>query len=161
MNSEIQQSREHLLQLLAATQASTKALLSPLDPERVVHSDERAWRVRDILDHLGVWNWEAARSLQAYARGSEYHCVPSEGAYYDYNGPAADERRAWSIDQVWAEYDSAHEALRYAVATMPDELWDGDMLYPWNAHGTVASLIEIMMKHETTDHCQLVLEAVG
>ena len=161
MISEIGQTRERLLKLLTSTQASTKGLLSPLDPERVVHTDERAWRVRDILGHLGVWNWEAARSLQAYARGSEYHCVPSEGAYYDYNGPAADERRGWPIEQVWAEYDAAHEALRYAVATMPDELWDGDMLYPWNAHGTPARLIEIMMKHETSDHCALVARVVG
>jgi DinB superfamily len=161
MNAEIKESRKRLLELLASTRADTKALLQPLDPERVIHTDERAWRVRDILGHLGVWNWEAARSLRAHAQGGEYHCVPSEGAYYDYNGPAADDRRTWPIEQVWAEYESAHEALAYAVETMPEESWSGEMLYPWNERGTVPRLIEIMMKHESADHCRLVAEALG
>jgi len=127
-----------------------------LDPERVIHADERAWRVRDILGHLGVWNWEAARSLQAYARGAEYHCIPGEASYDDYNGPAADERGRWTLDQVWAEYDSAHVALRTAVKTLPDAKWGGVMLYPWNVRGAPEDLVRIMMRHETTDHGELV-----
>jgi hypothetical protein len=160
MTADEEEIRRRALQELESTHRATRALLAPLDPERVIHTDERAWRVRDILGHLGVWNWEAARSLQAYAGGGEYHCVPGEGSYYDYNGPAAAERRRWPLDQVWAEYNSAHDALRTAVETLPAESWGGDMLYPWNARGTPENLIRIMMKHETTDHGALVRRAV-
>jgi hypothetical protein len=161
VTADPEETRRQAIQLLVSTRRATTALLSPLDPEREIHTDERAWRVRDILGHLGVWNWEAARSLQAYAGGGEYHCVPGEGSYYDYNGPAADERRLWPLDQVWAEYDSAHDALRAAVEILPVENWGGDMLYPWNVRGTPENLILIMMRHETADHGELVRRAVA
>ncbi len=161
MDNAHETARQELLKLLDSTHQETCALLSGLDPERVIHTDERAWRVRDILGHLGVWNLEAARSLQAYAEGGEYCCIPSEAKYYDYNGEAADERKAWSMAQVWAEYEAAHDQLRQIVATLPAEKWDGELLYPWNLRGTVDDLIRIMMKHETVDHCELVREATA
>ncbi len=159
MTSHIGETRQEMLDLLSKTYKDTRALLSGLDPERVIHTDERAWSVRDILGHLGVWNMEAARSLQAYAEGSEYHCIPSEAQYYDYNGPAADERRKWTMEQVWAEYSSGHEQLRQLVASLPDEKWEGQMLFPWNLRGTPEYLIKVMMSHETVDHCSLVIKA--
>jgi len=150
-----------MLDLLDGTRRETRSALSRLDPERVVHTDERAWRVRDVVGHLGVWNGEAARSLSAYAGGGEYYCVPSEAQYYEYNGPAADERRTWTIQQVWAEYEQSHDQLKGLVETMPAEKWDGDMLYPWRERGTVEGLIRTMMNHERIDHCAIVLKAVA
>ncbi len=160
MNPIIEETRQQMLALLDKTRHETHALLFSLDPERIVHDDERAWRVRDILGHLGVWNMEAARSLQAYAAGGKYHCIPSEAQYYDYNGPAADERKAWTIEQVWGEYDSANGKLKKLVASLPDEKWDGEMLYPWNSTGTVEHLIVIMMNHETLEHCDIVRRSI-
>jgi hypothetical protein len=135
-------------------------LLSGLDPERVVHNDERAWRVRDIVGHLGVWNGEAAQSLAAYAKGGEYYCIPTDAKYYEYNGPAADERWTWTMEQVWVEYETSHDQLKLIVETMPDEKWEGDMVYPWNERGTVEHFIKVMMDHEKVDHCDLVVKAM-
>ncbi|HEX8991239.1 MAG TPA: DinB family protein [Anaerolineales bacterium] len=157
----VQESRRSLLDLLERTRAETRALLSVLDPERAVHDDERAWRVRDILGHLAVWNLEAARSLGAYADGEEYICVGSRSGYYDYNGPAAQERRGWSLDEVWAEYEASHDQLRHAVETLPAGKWDGEMVFPWSERGTASQLIQRMMKHEKTDHCELVIKAIA
>ena len=159
MNADVEVRRRHALGLLDKTRRETRSALSPLDPERVVHTDERAWRVRDVIGHLGVWNGEAARSLRAYAAGREYYCIPSESQYYDYNGPAADERRTWPLQQVWDEYEDSHAQLRSMVETMPVGKWDGEMLYPWHVRGTVEDLIRIMMKHERVDHCDLILKA--
>jgi len=161
MDLKYEDTRQRMLELLDNTSRETHILISRLDPDRVIHSDQRAWRVRDILGHLGVWNMEAARSLQAYADGAEYSCIPSEAEYYDYNGPAADERKTWTMDQVWAEYDTAHEKLNRIVESLSGEKWDGALLYPWNSRGTVQYLIEVMMKHETVDHCELIIEATG
>lgn len=161
MNSSVEERRRQSLDLLEKTRHDTRSALSRLDPERVVHTDERAWRVRDVVGHLGVWNGEAARSLSAHAGGGEYYCIPSESSYDDYNGPAADKRRGWTMQQVWAEYEQAHDQLQSGVETMPAEKWDGEMLYPWRERGTVERLIRIMMNHEGIDHCDLILRATS
>jgi hypothetical protein len=161
MNSNVEERRRQTLDLLDKIRHETRSALSRLDPERVVHTDERAWRVRDVVGHLGVWNGEAARSLSAYAAGGEYYCIPSESEYYEYNGPAADERRTWPMQQVWAEYEKSHDQLKLMVETMPVEQWDGDMLYPWRVRGTVERLIRIMMNHERIDHCDIILRATS
>ncbi|HSR20844.1 MAG TPA: maleylpyruvate isomerase N-terminal domain-containing protein, partial [Anaerolineales bacterium] len=75
MTSHVDARRRELLALLENTRHETRSLLSGLDPEQVVHTDARAWRVRDVVGHLAVWNAEAARSLEAHAKGGEYHCV--------------------------------------------------------------------------------------
>jgi hypothetical protein len=156
MDSRIEDARRSLLALLDETRRSTGDLLARLDPERVIHHDERAWRVRDILGHLGVWDAEAARSLQAHASGGEYICAPGRGHYDAYNGPAADERSTRTLPQVWAEYELAHAQLRQLIASMPPDRWDAEMVFPWNERGTVEQLIRRMMKHETSDHCELI-----
>jgi DinB superfamily len=159
MESSTIETRQRMLSLLETTRQETRSLLSKLNPDRIIHTDERAWRVRDIIGHLGVWNGEAVRSLKAYADGGEYYCIPNEAQYYDYNGPAAEERSGWTMEQVWDEYETAHEQLLLVVAALPDGKWDGEMLYPWNDRGTVEYFIKVMMAHEKVDHCALVVRA--
>jgi len=160
MKPSAEEVRQQMLSLLDITRRETCALLSSLDPDRIIHTDERAWRVRDIIGHLGVWNGEAVRSLMAYVEGGEYSCIPTEAKYYEYNGPAADERKTWTMNEVWAEYETAHDQLKRIVASMPDEKWEGEMLYPWNARGTVEYFIKVMMSHEKVDHCDLVVKVI-
>lgn len=161
MTANIKETRFLLLSLLEKTRRETREMLSCIDPERIIHTDERAWNVRDILGHLGVWNDEAARSIRAYADGEEYYCIPTDALYYEYNGPAAEERRTWTMDQVWDEYETAHDKLRLLIETMPDEKWEGEMVFPWNERGTITRLIIMMMDHEKTDHCDLVEKAAA
>ncbi len=161
MDSNVEESRRRTLELLEETRRSTRSVLSPLDPEQVVHNDERAWRVRDVVGHLAVWNGEAAHSLRAYAEGGEYHCVPDRVNYYEYNGPAAEQRRTWTMEQVWAEYEASHAELKFIIETMPPGKWEGEMLYPWNERGGVEQFIVRMMKHETVDHCNLITRAAA
>ncbi len=161
MIGNVEEARRSLLNLLEQTRRETRSLLSALDPQRVVHNDERAWRVRDVVGHLAVWNVEAARSLVAYANGDVYICIDSSSEYYDYNGPAADERKAWTLDEVWAEYEASHDQLKKAIEAMPTDRWNGEMIYPWNERGTIEQLIQVMMNHEKVDHCDVVMEAVA
>lgn len=161
MNSNVEERRRQLLALLDETRLQTKAAISNLDQESVVHTDDRAWRIRDVVGHIGVWNAEAARSLKAHAAGGEYHCVPSDASYFDYNGVAAAERSTWTVDQIWAEYDQSHRDLRSMIESMPADQWDRSILYPWNEAGTVDGLVTIMMKHERVDHCEIILNAAG
>jgi hypothetical protein len=155
MNSTVEETRNLMVQLLDVTQRNTRSALSSIDPERVVFNDNPTWRVRDVIGHIGVWNGEAAHSLRAHAGGGEYHCIKSEAEYDQYNGLAVVERRSWHIDQVWAEYEASCDQLKLLVETMPAEVWNGDMLYPWNEKGTVRNLIEVMMKHEV-EHREII-----
>ncbi len=159
MISNVEGSRQSMLHLLEQTRRETRSILSGLDPVLIVHDDAPAWRVRDIVGHLAAWNQEAARSLIAYANGSEYACIASQTEYYAYNGPAADVRRAWTLDEVWAEYEASHDQLKKIVEVMPADKWDGEMIFPWSDRGTVEELIKIMMQHEKIDHCDIVVRA--
>ena len=71
MNPNIEDARQRSLDLLETTRRATRAVLTHLNPELVVHMDELARSVRDVIGHLGVWNVEAARSLSAYSKGKE------------------------------------------------------------------------------------------
>ncbi len=159
MTSNIEEARRSLLSLLEQQRRETRSILSQIDPQLVVHEDERAWRVRDVLGHLAAWNEEAARSLRAHANGGEYACVGSSREYDDYNGPAAEERKNWSLDEVWAEYEASHDQLRKAIETMPADRWHAEITYPWSERGTVEDLVMRMMNHEQIDHCEVVIEA--
>jgi hypothetical protein len=161
MNSNFEETRRRTLDLLDTTRRATRSALSHLDSQMVVHTDERAWRVRDVVGHLGVWNGEAARSLGAYAEGGEYFCMTANGVYDEYNGPAAEERKTWTMERVWAEYEASHAQLKSIIESMPAEKWEGVMVFPWNEQGTIEQLIKRMMKHETKDHCNLIIKATS
>jgi len=159
MSPSVDETRKIVLELLAVTRRETQRALSGIDPELMVHHDGPGWRVRDVLGHLAVWNGEAAESLQAHARGEEYHCIPS--AHYDqYNAAAAAERGAWPMRRVWAEYEASGDQLKTVVAAMPTERWSAEVLFPWKERGTVRRLIEIMMRHEV-EHREVMPEAGG
>jgi hypothetical protein len=155
MNSNVEEARNLMGQLLDVTRRETRLAVSGIDPDRVVHDDNPAWRVRDVVGHLGVWNGEAARSLCAHAKGGEYYCIVEE-KYDEYNGLAVDTRRNWNIEQVWAEYEASYDQLKFLVETMPAEKWNIEMLYPWNERGTIQNLIEVMMKHDV-EHRKIIL----
>ena len=156
MKSNVEETRNLMVQLLDVTRRETQFALSGIDPERIVHDDNSTWRVRDVIGHLGVWNGEAAHSLHAHAEGSEYHCITSEAKYDEYNGLAVNVRRTWNIEQVWAEYEASCDQLKLLVETMPAENWNIEMLYPWNERGTIRNIIEVMMKHEV-EHREIIL----
>jgi len=156
MKANVKETRQRMLKLLDETRRETQRAFSTIAPERVVHGGNSPWRVRDVIGHNGVWNGEAAQSLRAHAEGQAYHCISSEAKYDEYNGSAVNARRAWTVEQVWDEYQTSHDQLRSLVETMPDEAWDRKMLYPWNEQGATWELIEVMMKHEE-EHRQAIL----
>jgi len=161
MRTEMDDERNSILSLLRRTRRLTLASLEPLDPDTVVYDDEQAWRVRDVLGHLGVWNGEAARSLETHAAGDEYTCIATPGLYDTYNERAVTERRAWPVTDVWAEYEATHDRLEGAIATMPPDRWDTPIMYPWTELGSVVGLVVLMTEHETSDHCEPMLARSG
>lgn len=157
MRIDVESERNSTLSLLRRTRRMTRTALEPLDPDAVVHDDEQAWRVRDVLGHLGVWNREAARSLEAHAAGGGYTCIATSGLYDSYNEGAITERRAWPMAGVWAEFEATHHRLEAAIGGMPPDRWDTPIQYPWTELGSVVGLVVLMTEHETSDHCEPLL----
>ena len=157
MRTEMDDERNSTLLLLRRTRRMTRAALEPLDPGAAAHDGEPAWQVRDMLGHLGVWNGEAARSLEAHAAGSAYMCIEGTGLYDAYNERAVLERRAWPMADVWAEYEAMHDRLEAAIVAMPPDRWDTPIQYPWTELGSVVGLVVLMTEHETSDHCEPML----
>ena len=160
MNPDVEEIRQGMSTLLAATRRETQQSFSGVEMDWSVQDDQAGWRVRDVLGHLGVWNGEAAKSLLAFAEGGEYHCIPSEEKYDEYNAHAVDERRSWDIQQVWDEYEASADQLKVLVDSLPVVAWNRIMLYPWNERGVVRNLIEVMMQHEI-EHRQWVSHAIA
>jgi hypothetical protein len=154
MRRDVEAERAAALALLRRTRRMTRDALGRLEPTLVVHADEGAWQVRDVVGHLGIWNGEAARSLEAHARGTDYACIESEALYDGYNAEAVSERRSWSLARVWEEYETTHDRFETALEAVPADRWDVPLLYPWNERGSVAGLVVLMTEHETADHCE-------
>lgn len=160
MDTNVEETRNQILELLEMTYKETRRFLNNADMEAIVYDKPPIWCVRDIIGHLGVWNGEAAKSLSAHAQGREYHCVPSEASYNVYNAAAAEVRRSWSVKQIISEYESSFAQMKGMVTSMPVEKWQSEILYPWNNRGSVSMLIQIMMRHEV-EHRQDILNAIA
>jgi hypothetical protein len=81
--------------------------LERLDPGAVVHDDEQASHVSDVLGHLGVWNGETARALEAHAARGEHTCIEGSGLHDAYNEQIPYVRSvARSLDSTAASSDS-------------------------------------------------------
>jgi hypothetical protein len=65
------------------------------------------------------------------------------------------------MEQVLVESEINHDQLKQIVATMPEEKWVGEMLYPLNNRRIVEYYIKLMMTHERMDNCDNVREAIG
>ena len=160
MDSDTDEARILMLSLLKVTRRETRLALFGIDSERVVHDDTRAWRVRDVVGHLGVWNGEAARSLRAYAEGAS---TTASGQRRNMMSTMAQ----WRMNGAPGPWSRCGPSTRHQeinsnglAETMPVEKWTGKMLYPWNERGTIRNLIEVMMKHEV-DHRQIIVKAIS
>ena len=149
--------KTQLIELLSHTHAATQVLLAEIDLETQVYPDSD-WKVRDILGHIATWDRQVAKSLQAYAAGSEYF-IPNhdEDAF---NRQDILRQQAYSSRQILSEWEEAREIFKEAVRGVPDEQFPGDLMYPWgDERGTIAALVKYMVEHDEEHHAEI-LKAV-
>lgn len=137
-----------LLEKLIETRSATRALLEDVDPEMRVYTDPE-WRIRDILGHIATWDRVEAKSLRAFKAGTEFFIPGIEEDESDYNEQAVLEQRMLSTQQIYVEWEQAHDDLRKAVREIPSDQFPGDLLYPWGGErGSITKLIDYMIDHE-------------
>ncbi len=139
---------DDLLEKLIETRSATRALLKDVDPEMRVYTDPE-WRIRDILGHIATWDRQVAKSLRAFKAGTEYFIPDIDEDESEYNEQAVLEQRKFSTQQIFVEWEQAHDDLREAIREIPSDQFPGDLLYPWGGErGSIAKLIDYMIEHE-------------
>jgi hypothetical protein len=140
--------KEFLFEKLTEARLATRAVLEGVDPELRVYSDTD-WRVKDILGHLAVWDREVAKSLRAFSKGDEYFIPDLDEDESEYNEKAVIEHRKLTTQQIYEEWEQAHNDFKEAIRLVPAELFPGDVLYPWgDERGSIALLVDYMIEHE-------------
>ena len=74
-----------------------------LRPDTVGH-----WNGRDVLSHIAAWEVEGRRHMNALDEG-EVDSFPDPSEFDSWNEQQVIKTREWSVDQVRAFFESAHQ----------------------------------------------------
>jgi hypothetical protein len=146
MSTFLTAEHKRLVELLQESRVQTQASLLGIESKLVIYP-EIGWRVKDIVAHLTAWEEEAIKSLEAYRRGEEYQ-IEGFSSDDEYNAKVFAERKDFTVTHVCAEWEKTHERLIAQVRQMEPWKLKGPVLCPWGARGTVAHMIEELVKHE-------------
>ncbi len=145
--------RERLLDLLSETHLKSRVALKGIDLEMQVYEDG-SWRIRDILGHIATWDRQVAQSLRAYSQGKEYAIPDFEED--GFNEEDVKRQRALTSEQIYEEWQTARGMFKDAVREIPQNLFPGDLLYPWgDERGTVVKLVKEMCDHDKEHHSEI------
>lgn len=138
--------KKRLTDMLTKTHSATRAVLEGIDLEMRVYTDGD-WRVRDVLGHVATWDRETAKALRTFMEGSEYIIPDLEES--DFNQKAVLEQRKLTTEDIFTEWEQAHEDLKSAVEEMPLEKFPGDFRYPWgDEQGSITQLVDYFIEHD-------------
>ena len=138
--------KKTLLDMLIETHSATRAGLEGIDLEMRVYKDGD-WRIRDVLGHVATCDRETAKALRAFKEGSEY--IIHDLVEDDFNQKSVLEQRKLTTEDIFTEWEQAHEDLKSAVQEMPLEKFPGDFRYPWGDEtGSIPQLINYMIEHD-------------
>jgi hypothetical protein len=134
--------------LLNESYVATVAAAKLLTSDRVIYS-ESGWRVKDIIAHLMAWEAEGITSLRAYQEGKQYKVTDNGFASdADFNDKQYQKYKDLPVEQIYQEWAAVIERLKTAINDTPPGKFEGKMLCPWGALGTVSHLIEELTKHD-------------
>ena len=118
-----------------------------VDLQKIVYADG-PWTGLDIIAHLSTWNLETLRSLQAHARGEQYKLSSPPEEEDQFNRNEVDKRRPWGAERIYAEWHALHQQMGEVVRQLTPEQFQSPMMFPWNEVGSVAHLLNEILKHE-------------
>jgi hypothetical protein len=138
--------KKDLLAQLVQSHAALQSTITTFDIEQVIHPDS-GWRGRELISHLGAWDREVVKALDAFVLGHEYSIDD-----YDedgFNHAAADAQAGMSSAAIIEDWKQARIELMDALNVIPDDRFPGDMQYPWgDESGSIATLIRYFCEHD-------------
>jgi hypothetical protein len=138
--------KERLIRLLERQRQQSIAALRDVDERAVVH-EESGWRVQDLLGHLAAWEREALAAIQAFTENERY-TLGDEYQLDLYNEENYLKRKSYDAAQCRMDWGMVRRDLQFAIYEVPDDRFFDAIRFPWGAEGTIAELVEDMVKHE-------------
>ena len=117
--------KNHLINGLAETHSSIRAILEKTDLDICIYTDTD-WRIKDIIGHIATWDRQVTQSLIAFKAGKEYS-IPEldEDAF---NQQEVLEGRKMTAQQVLKEWDQSRKDFIEAVQEISLDRFPGDLL---------------------------------
>ncbi|HYM15109.1 MAG TPA: ClbS/DfsB family four-helix bundle protein [Dehalococcoidia bacterium] len=123
--------KDELLAAMRRDRARLDALIAPLDGARMTEPAlEGGWSVKDVLAQISLWERACAGWFEAAAR-DETPERPEVRDVDETNARGYEAAKGRALGEVVAESRASHEALRRAVAALPDEELAGDKRFGW------------------------------
>lgn len=148
--------RQALIDRLNAARGAIDATVAGIDPECDIYP---GWTIKHLLSHLAGWDDAVLASLRAHMGGKEPG-TPADEGIDAYNEVSVETRQPLSLAQVRSECDLSRRELLELVTTMPDELYEAQLTYPWGYRGNVETLVFIFAHHEE-EHAAEIAELVA
>ena len=144
--------KEKLTARLTETHHALQGLLEGVDLEILVYPDS-GWRIRDILGHIAIWDWEIVKSLRAFLAGDKYIISDIEEDESEFNEKGVIEQQALSTGQIVSDWKESRADLLAVINEIPADRFPGDLVYPWgDERGSISRLVEYFIEHDE-EHC--------
>lgn len=152
--------KETLLQDLKSTFKEVLDTLSKIDPSTVVF-DESGWTVRDLIDHIAMWEDEKVKGLEAFIIDDVY-LTPnfSTDKLSEYNRQMRDARLQCSYDEVIEAWQTIRDRMIDVVEKMTPHQIKSAMTPPWGGAETmcVSAVAQDAIRHQN-EHMRQILAA--
>ncbi len=149
--------KQRLLGLLERSRQAALVALQGVSDRALVYADT-GWRVQDLLGHLAAWEREALAALQAHAEGEAYSL--DDEARRTFNETAFLRRKEFDPMQCRMDWGMVRRDLQFAIYEIDAARLAEPLRLPWGTYGTVADLVERMVRHEEA-HLRDIVMAVS
>ena len=149
--------RESLLENLKSTFQSAMTFLDTIDPTTVIFHDSGC-TVRDLIDHVAMWEAEKVKGLDAFVKVDVYITPDfTVDELHDYNRRMRDARLLCSVEEVFASWRSTRHQLIAIVEAMTDAQLKSAMTPPWGGAETMQAiaLAQDAIRHQEEHMAQI------
>lgn len=124
--------KTELLERVRAAHGKLTTALDDLTEEQATRVGLNAqWSVKDALAHIAAWELEGVRIIGEIQQGTWKPQKLDQQLIDDFNARATEERRNLSMEQVRAEFNSAHRKMEDTLAALPDEIDESSPTYKY------------------------------
>jgi hypothetical protein len=137
--------------LSAALRAARRELLAAA---ALVPPEERtsrrvcgAWTVKDVVGHLGDWEYVGVAGLRDVAAGRIPQCEHiADIESWNQAHAAARRDKPWEVS--WTELHRVRESLRSILGEMSEDALARSYSFPWGPQGTAHQWVRVFISHD-------------
>jgi hypothetical protein len=142
-----QTTKQDLIQKLKDSRDKLHQVIQDADINKIIYHDG-GWRARDIMLNIAYWEFEGAKSLNAFADNSEY-VVPN---FYERQNEINKETFLKFKDQDYSDlelyFDKGREELISALNRFSDNDLSKEVMAFYGGKTSIVEFIDVLIDHE-------------